>query len=61
MENVLASMMFLLSIMLVLVGAICIDKGFDYLGQDLSRILIVLIGIAILGTGCWMVLVRLTP
>ena len=61
METVLASMMFLLSIMLVLVGAICIDKGFDYLGQDLSRILIVLIGIAILGTGCWMVLVRLTP
>ena len=61
METVLASMVFLLSIMLVLVGAICIDKGFDYLGQDLSRILIVLIGIAILGTGCWMVLVRLTP
>ena len=61
METVLASMMLVLSIMLVLVGSICIDKGFDYLGQDLNRILIVLIGMAILGTGCWMVLVRLTP
>ena len=36
METVLASMRFLLSIILIIVGAICIDKGFDYRGKDLS-------------------------
>ncbi len=61
METVLASMRFLLSIILIIVGAICIDKGFDYRGKDLSAVLIVLTGMAILGTGCWMVLVWLTP
>jgi hypothetical protein len=61
METVLASMRFLLSIILIIVGAICIDKGFDYRGKDLSAVLIVLTGMAILGTGCWMVLIWLTP
>ena len=61
METVFASIRFLLSIILIIVGAICIDKGFDYRGKDLSAVLIVLTGMAILGTGCWMVLVWLTP
>ena len=53
MDTAFVLMKFLSSIMLVLVGAFCIDKGFDYRGKDLFAALIVLTGIAILGIGCW--------
>jgi hypothetical protein len=61
MATALTSIMFLLSLLMVFVGVVCIDKGFDYLGQDLSRVLIIVTGTAILGTGCWMMVVWLTP
>jgi len=52
--------MFLLSIMLVFVGVICIDHGCAYLGPTLSRALIVLSGLAILGIGGWIMVACLT-
>ena len=53
-------MMFVLSLMLVLVGMICIDQSWEYLGHNLSRALKVLSGIAILGIGGWIMVACLT-
>ena len=61
MDTVLVLMRFLSSIMVVIAGVICVDKGFDYRGNDLSAALVVLTGMAILGTGCWIAVGWLTP
>ena len=61
MDTVPVLMEFLSSIMLVIAGVTCVDKGFDYRGNDLSAALVVLTGMAILGTGCWIAMGWLTP